>query len=75
MTRKDYVLIAETLRQLLVDIEYESASEYLTDNARAVLSGERAGVHHAALRLSDRLEQDNPRFDREMFLKACGIAA
>jgi hypothetical protein len=28
-----------------------------------------------ALRLSNQLQQDNPRFEMGTFLKACGIAA
>ena len=75
MTRKDYILIAAAIRELLADIERDSASEYLTTNARAILSGEQSGVRAAALRLSDRLEYDNPRFERETFLKACSLTA
>ena len=75
MTRKDYILIAATLRQLLDDIAREGESESLSDRGRAVLSGEGIGIRHAALRLGDQLRQDNPRFEMGTFLKACGIAA
>jgi hypothetical protein len=75
MTRKDYVMIAATLRQLLADIEREGESESLNDRTRAVISGEHIGVRHAALRLGAQLRQDNPRFEMGTFLKACGIAA
>ncbi len=75
MTRKDYVLIAEALNEALADIRKDSESEYLTERARAILSGERAGVHMVALRLADQLRSDNPRFDHARFLKAVGIDA
>lgn len=77
MTRKDYVMIAETLRQLLDDIarEGESESESMGDHIRAVIYGRRLGVRHAALRLADQLRQDNPRFDRTRFIEACGLTA
>ena len=60
MTRKDYILIAAALK---------AARDYST-------------AHHeqpadtfvtAVLTLCDRLAQDNPRFDRGRFLKACGV--
>ena len=52
MTRKDYVLIAQTINDSWV----KSSS-----------------VHVLVLALTDALAQDNPRFDRERFLKACGV--
>jgi hypothetical protein len=75
MTRKDYVMIAETLRQLLDDIARDASSDLLTDTGRTHLGGERAGVRHAALRVMEALAADNPRFERETFLKACGFYA
>ena len=66
MTRKDYVLIADAIREALAtDVEFNIA----------LPEREASGIHRAALRLSDRLEQDNPRFDREMFLRACSLKA
>jgi len=66
MTRKDYILIADAIRDALAaDIEFDIAMP----------EREASGIHRAALRLSDRLEQDNPLFDREMFLKACSLTA
>jgi len=69
MTRKDYVLIADAIRQLLADIDREPAG------MREVLTGERIGVRSVALRLADQLRQDNPRFDRTRFIEACGLTA
>lgn len=59
MTRKDYVLIAAALRA-----------------ARPPGTALLARCHQAdcdALVIADRLAGDNPRFDRERFLKACGV--
>lgn len=73
MTRKDYVMIAATLSELLADIAREGESESLSDRGRAVLSGEGIGVRSVALRLGDQLRQDNPRFEMARFLTACGF--
>jgi len=60
MTRKDYELIAETFRDML---------------AVAVLWDDEAkGIGAIARVLATRLEEDNPRFDRDKFLNACGVA-
>ncbi len=67
MTRKDYVLIAETLlaeRMRVIDSrEYDDGEreDYETQCERD------------ARALADALANDNPRFDRERFLKACGV--
>jgi hypothetical protein len=73
MTRKDYVLIAETLRQTLADIRRDIDSDSLSDRGRAVLSGESAGIQTVALRLAERLRQDNAAFDARRFLTACSL--
>ena len=75
MTRKDYVMIAEALRETLADIARDASSDLLKDTGRTHLGGERAGVRHAALRVMEALAADNPRFERETFLKACGFYA
>ncbi len=63
MTRKDYVLIAAALRDtLLIDCPTES-----------YLQGAKAAHVSAVTRLADSLARDNPRFDRERFLKAAGV--
>lgn len=69
MTRKDYVMIAETIRELLGDIDREPP------RMREVLRGERMGVASVALRLGVQLRQDNPRFDLTRFIEACGLTA
>ena len=75
MTRKDYVMIAETLRGLLADIERESGPMAVCASTRAALAGERLGVRTVALRLADQLHSDNTRFDRTRFIEACGLSA
>ena len=54
MTRKDYVLIADTIAGLVRDIaEEQFHARAHTD--KAILSGERLGVHNLAQRLADQL--------------------
>ena len=59
MTRKDYILIAEAIEPVI------SASHF--DSAR------KDGARRVAVRVAAALSADNPRFDRERFLKACGV--
>jgi hypothetical protein len=60
MTRKDYELIANAFR-------LANGSTKVTDYDAESALGLLAEI------LGDRLEQDNPRFDRERFLTACGV--
>lgn len=73
MTRKDYILIADAIRETLADIARDSGNEDLSDRGRAVLAGERIGAHTIAMRLGDRLRQGNPRFEMRRFIEACGM--
>jgi len=57
MTRKDYILIAAAIQSAM--IQGYSGAEW----ARQCVA------HNIALALAN----DNPRFDRERFLKACGV--
>jgi hypothetical protein len=75
MTRKDYVMIAATISELLADIDRESAPMAVCASTRAALAGERLGVRSVALRLGDQLRQDNPRFDMTRFIEACSLSA
>ena len=56
MTRKHYEGIANALREVMEISDYELEEET---------------VRWVALRLSAFLAEDNPRFDRQKFLKAC----
>lgn len=67
MTRKDYEKIAGVLRESYVE-------DPETD---LYMAGWNSGLKHAVrditCRMAAMLEQDNPRFDAENFLKACGF--
>ena len=64
MTRKDYVIIAESianakeLTQILGGIDEETRDRVISLIAHKIASG---------------LEMDNSRFDRDRFLTACGV--
>ena len=59
MTRKDYVMIAKTLKNEQHQFA-ENEDGYILLNILA---------HQFA----NQLEQENPRFDRARFLVACGV--
>lgn len=62
MTRKDYILIADALREARMH------------NLRDAAPGSGAyWLRVAASEVARALAEDNPRFDRERFLKACGV--
>lgn len=64
MTRKNYELIAATIRD-----EYQGGLENYTD---AGVFGA-ARIRMLALSLAERFAEDNPRFIAERFLVACGL--
>ena len=74
MTRKDYVLIADTIAGLVRDIAEEQFYA-MAHTDKAILSGERLGVHNLAQRLASKLWEDNHRFDRSRFIDACQLDA
>lgn len=59
MTRKDYVLIAEAIR----------------DSVQHSGELERKAIEGTAKYVSYALRRDNPRFDRGRFMAACGFPA
>lgn len=59
MTKKDYELIARNIAQVRREF-------------RGVEDGVNA-IRDVAVFIASDLERDNPRFDRERFLIACGI--
>lgn len=63
MTRKDYELIARTLLECCPSADYG-----LGDDKRLSLWEMTCGA------LANALASDNPRFDRDRFLNACGVA-
>ena len=62
MTRKDYVMIAETIKGAII---YE---QFFNKNKE-----KEEGIKALAITLASTLESDNPRFDRHRFLVACGV--
>jgi len=63
MTRKDYILIAAALKDAHALCSHPFAGPVTAE----------AGCELAAQRVADALARDNPRFDRERFLKAAGV--
>jgi hypothetical protein len=62
MTRKDYGLIAAALNDTLL----------INCPTHEYLNGAKAATISAITHIADALSRDNPRFDRERFLKAAG---
>jgi hypothetical protein len=60
MTRKDYVLLAAAIERAGLSGDFEK-SEY------------QAAIEYVATELADALAAENPRFERDRFLKACGV--
>lgn len=61
MTRKDYVAIAAAIHRtgMAITIGPKKSAEYT--------------LKLAASDIAATMANDNPRFDRERFLKACGV--
>lgn len=63
MTKKDYILIASTLEYCYKLAELQP----LPKRAKSDV------VRQVALELANTLAENNPKFDRNRFLKACGM--
>ena len=62
MTRKDYVAFAALIKSHMTgDLEHETSHQ------------NDMKVSGMARDMADLFSRDNPRFDRERFLKACGV--
>lgn len=61
MTRKDYQLIADVFHTRIKALEYLGLDSPLGQ------------MYTLALAMAAALEKENPRFDRDIFLKACGV--
>lgn len=66
MTKKDYELIAQTIR-IYTDEPADFVGQFEDDKPV-----DQYTVRLIAYRLAGELEIENPRFDRERFLTACG---
>ena len=63
MTKKHYEAIAAAFNAARYDVKRK---EYAQDDLQD-------GISYAAEHLADYLATENPRFDRERFLVACGL--
>ncbi len=59
MSRKDYIAIAQALKG--------------TKEIHASTLGAASVLHQAADLIADALASENPRFDRQKFISACGF--
>lgn len=64
MSKKDFELIASVLSEALADSLRAGGDNYDEDSNEYI-----------ATRFADVLGQTNPRFNRERFLRACGVSA
>jgi hypothetical protein len=60
MTRKDYELIAQAISEMK---DAYTGDDWTINGA----------MYPFARKLADALETTNPRFNHELFLKACGV--
>lgn len=66
MTKKDFELIANAMRQ---------SRMHWIKGVAADFDSFRQGIDGAASELAHALAATNPRFDRARFLEACGVAS
>ena len=67
MTRKDYQVIAGTIETLVKGLKFNL--DYSDEKGLYSLAVMRELVNN----LSDKLQAENPRFNRDIFWKACGL--
>lgn len=72
MTRKDYVLIAQAVRVYRDHIK--KMADLPENQSRADINAYRLeGAEWTITYLANALESENPAFDRDRFLTACGV--
>jgi len=65
MTRKDYRLIADAFNMTVLALK---------DNSRMLRPDiQETGIYRVAVTLSSLLVEDNPRFNKDKFMRACGL--
>lgn len=77
MTRKDYEMIAANIRAELdtastID-EVPCAHHDGMVRQGGLVDGHRQAARSIACSIASALEAENPRFDRERFMRACGL--
>jgi hypothetical protein len=65
MTRKDYILIAASVNR--------SRMASGISGAAPIKAAKDSALHLGAIDLAASLKHDNPNFDRERFMVACGF--
>jgi len=63
MTKKDYVLIATAIWR----------AGFIKDKNKTRQQAKSDALRLAAINLAADLKQDNPRFDRSVFMEKCGF--
>jgi hypothetical protein len=76
MTKKDYELIAKALETMVTT--YATRAEKVADEkyettSRATMEAQLSAVCFTIEQLAQELGADNPRFNRAIFVKACGL--
>jgi hypothetical protein len=65
MTRKDYILIADA---------FQMTVNALKDNERMLRPDiQETGIYRVAVTLCSLLKDNNPRFNSDKFMRACGL--
>lgn len=67
MTRRDYVFIAQAIK------DARTAALHHVPLGEGTESVFIHGINSAAYQLARNLSEDNPKFDRQRFLDACGV--
>ena len=73
MTRKDYECMAQVIKDAKTDTDRVTTEYHLKkDNAlQSEILHDR--IQKIADRMADNFKAENPRFDRDKFMKACGL--
>lgn len=70
MTKKDYELIAEAVLNAASYAERKHNNGYIDKKA---LEATNDGIYYVVRELAESLASENPKFDHDKFMEACGI--
>lgn len=73
MSKKDYIKFAKMIADQKAAIEAMNTGEIFNTNT-SFIDGYGVAVFNMAHNMADAFAEDNPRFDRNRFLKACGVS-